>query len=319
MPLDIEINTSIGYEYKALRHNTLLHSFKGVGVNSVIYSYVQGMLYTYITESLLNGSHDVDVIAVDDFLNESTDLSDSITINTFLRPAQDLIHVFDSGDNSIDLTWTLSLDDADATFAFYNVYSNSGSGSIDYTTPVTQLAAGVVTYDTGVLAIGDWLWAIRVEKTDGKIEENVDNIISQKIPDEPSPIGLPGANEQDTFISIIPVSGGKVFIEFPYLGTCDHFNIYWNDVGSDLSDFSFVSADDSFTRVEGIFQSHTTIQATTKDNTEVYFLIRPVSATAVIQANTNVISVTLDGKNPEPADNLVLTAVGDDSNSEATS
>ena len=283
----------------------------GTKYQSIIYSYATQTAFQYITKALLNGSHTIRVAVVDALDNVSDYISDTISINTYLRPVQSFIHTLDN-DNSITLGWNVSPDDADPTFDKYNIYSNSGSGEINFATPIIQLVASTIIYDTGILANGDWKWAIRVQKTDGKIEENYQNIIRQKIPAVPQQMGLPAAIDDDTDLTVIPLSGGCALLQliFPY-SDANTFNVYWNDIGADILNFDLVTPNETFTRQSSNIQEHTTGQITTEQSKEYWFLIRGENSNGE-EDNENIISAILDGKNPFAGSGLTLTAIAGD-------
>ena len=288
---------------------SFLYSYKtGVG-KSILYSYLKGVLYKYITPALDNGAHTIKITAFDELDNESAILSGTITIDTYLRPAEQFSGEL-KANNSIDLTWDKSPDDADATFFRYNIYDNNGSGEIDFATPQAQKVAGSISHNTGILGNGDWKHAIRVEKTDGKIEQNVNNIVRIKIPDVPPPPGLPGSRDDDTQLTVIPETGGKarLFMYYPY-EEATHFHIYWQPKGSLISHFSLSAPNEEFDRSADIIQDHLTPRITSEESRKYFFVCRAVNSSNREEENKNIVAATLDGKAPQQPTTMTLTAI----------
>lgn len=283
----------------------------GVSAYPIVYSYQAVTTYVYKSRAKSNGAHTVKVYAIDELGNTSILVSASITLNTYLRAAENLTHEL-LGNSSIDLSWDVSPDDADAEFAFYNIYNNAGSGEIDYDTPVAQLAAGVITYNTGILANGDWLFGLRVKKTDGKIEDNVHNVIRQIIPNVPDAPGMPGSIDDDTQTTVLAVAGGKakIYVIYPYTAA-DHFNVYWRKKNSGQA-FTYGSPQQQFDYQTAAIQDFTTDQITYEESDTYEFVVRAATASNVEEENTDMIEVVLDGRVPDAPTGLTLTAIASD-------
>ncbi len=98
-----------------------------------------------------------------------TDASSAITIDATAPPAPSGAGASLNGDSSATLTWAVSTPETDV--ANYRVYSNNGSGAVDYSTPITTLSAGTTTYTTPVLT-ADVLYRFVVRAVDAAGNED---------------------------------------------------------------------------------------------------------------------------------------------------
>jgi hypothetical protein len=73
------------------------------------------------------------------------------------------------------LVWDLPADESD--ILQYNIYSNSGTGTIDYTSPINSVSAGVNGYTTPPLTVDAlYVFAVRAQDVAGNIEQNTNTV-----------------------------------------------------------------------------------------------------------------------------------------------
>lgn len=93
----------------------------------------------------------------------------------------------------------------------YNIYSNSGSGPIDYSAPVANTSS--LAFTTAALTAGEWRFGVRA--TDGTLEEmNLDAAVRLVLDASLADVtNLPLAPAS---LSAWPIAGGKVRVTWTY-------------------------------------------------------------------------------------------------------
>ncbi len=99
------------------------------------------------------------------------DYTQSVAFDGILPPAPAGLGANLNPDSSALLSWLAPADSSDVSQ--YNIYSNNGSGNVNYATPLASVAVGVNQYTTAVLA-NDALYKFSVRSADaaGNIESN---------------------------------------------------------------------------------------------------------------------------------------------------
>jgi len=172
----------------------------------------------------------------------------------------------------------------------YNVYSNGGSGPIDYTTIVATTSG--LTFETAALAHpGDWRFAVRAD--DGAYEEtNLDASVrlaldaaGADVTDLPTaPLGL----------SAWPIAGGKIRATWTYstLKPITGFHVY---VGTTTPDYGTVAATVAYSPALRSFQADLSGLA---DATAYAIGVRAYDA-AGEEANTTTATATTKATGPD--------------------
>lgn len=136
--------------------------------------------HSWKSDELSDGTWKWAVRTVDEAGNEETNVvTASVAINTFPDPVTDLDYTFDDGTDKVTLTWTGSVSsDIDE----YNIYSNGGSGFIDYATIVATVSDPTVTWLSGaIVASGTYNYGVRAVDSSGKEELNTDKVVTVEI------------------------------------------------------------------------------------------------------------------------------------------
>ncbi|MBI1961392.1 MAG: fibronectin type III domain-containing protein [Parcubacteria group bacterium] len=104
------------------------------------------------------------------------DAASSVTIDGIAPPAPtNLSASVNSGTLVATITWTAASPSTDVSQ--YNVYSNNGSGSINYATPVTTIAVGTNQYITPALTADSlYKFVVRSRDAAGNIEQNANSV-----------------------------------------------------------------------------------------------------------------------------------------------
>jgi hypothetical protein len=189
----------------------------------------------------------------------------------------------------------------------YNVYSNAGSGPINYATPVAS-GLSVLTWTSSALSFpGTWSFSVRAYDTvSGLEEQNLDCAISiildsngNDITNRPLP---------PTAIRAFAMAAGSIRVEWYYppsagLKAPTGFNVYAGTGGS--PNYGSPAATVAFST--GIANTFVSNLAGFVDGTTYTIGVRAYNATAE-ESNTNTVTVTADATGPAAVGALAGTA-----------
>lgn len=200
---------------------------------------------TYTTTRLADGTY---IFRVDPEDAAGNKLTSSITTSIALSRAPDppaalVVTDFDVGTETFTATWTESTS-ADVTE--YRIYSNGGSGAVDYSSPVATVAAPASSASWAEVgaAAGDWIHAIRAY--DGTFEEdNVHVRYEHELGGSPlAELGLQPATPANPLA--VAIAGGKVSLLCSYpaaaedaVGTVIN---WYGDAGTGTIDYGTIIA-----------------------------------------------------------------------------
>jgi len=158
-----------GYQGWGKTDATLYHVYWDAGLGGPLTFLAETSHTTYTSGRLEDGTYVFRIDPLDAAGNRRvSSRTRSITVLRMPDPVTDfMVTGYDAGTTTFSATWTAP---ATAGVTEYRIYSNGGSGPIDYSTPVATIAApatGGSWVETG--SAGDWAHAIRVVK--GALEE----------------------------------------------------------------------------------------------------------------------------------------------------
>lgn len=198
----------------------------------------------FITDELDDGTYEFRVDPCDNAGNCLTSGSTvSVDIDKFPNAPTNL---------SID-TYTEATDDADFSFTIsttpsvtnHRVYTNGGSGAIDYTSIVATIASPTAVFTLNLPLSGKYLVGIRA--FNGTLEEdNVDVVVAFELGGGPVDLLDPQPNTPTSFV-VIPAAAATFnfftnYEPFEELGVATVINFYRNDGLGGAVDFSTIIA-----------------------------------------------------------------------------
>jgi len=191
----------------------------------------------YITPILPDRVHYYVVKAVDEAGNLSDAACVKIEASGAPYPISNLRYSSLPGPK-IYLYWQESpSDDVD----HYNIYSNAGSGEIDYSSPIAQ-ASGTYWQSEEILSSGVWKFNVRAVDKDGFEETNFHNEITIE---DVENLGYP---QPPSNLTATPISNGRIELSWDSSLSNDvkQYNIY-HDAGS-----GSINYDEPFASVESV-------------------------------------------------------------------
>ncbi len=256
----------------------------------------------YKTDALDDGTYNFVVRAVDDAGNEDTNTTPvTVVIDTYPLAPTDLEYTFDDGTDKVTLTWTAS---PSADIDKYNIYSNGGSGFINYSTPIAVVNSPTVTWESdAIVAAGTYNYGVRAEDAGGKEEFNSDVTVTVKIKDTPIE-EIPNLPNAPVGLTLTPVAGAKIQIDWLYDVTDQEvvpsvFSIYYdNNTGV----MDYVTPLDtvlySTGTVQGKYLAFTFTTGALGDGLDYEFGVRAKSAAGDEEENTVTETATADSTAP---------------------
>jgi hypothetical protein len=256
--------------------------------------------YKLITVPLATATHKLAVATIDSQNNYSSYISGAATVGPFTMPPRFTAFVY-AGTNAITISWTKpSTGNPDS----YRIYSNGGSGSINYGSTYATPAGTATSYSATGLTTGTWYF--QVEAVKSGVQSDTDFILKVVVPRTVVPPPPPvDADKSIETINAENVTVGKLKISFMWLyGTAaSQFRIY-HDNGTGTIDYAHPI---TFSRTNGFKQTYTSPQLCFLDGKQTYkFVVRSVSSDGVEDTNTVEHEVTLDGVAPEDVEDLTV-------------
>lgn len=257
--------------------------------------------HTWKSDALTDGTYKFAVRAVDDATNEETNVtSTSVTISTYPLAPTDLEYTFNDTTDKVTLTWTAS---ASADIASYRIYSNGGSGYIDYDTVVATVSHPTVTWTSGAISSsGIYNYGVRAVDSGNKEEFNTDVIVSVDIIGPPI-TEQPDVPNEPTGLTATATGGGKITVAWVYNdreedATPTKFNVYY-DNGTGNVDYNtpLTSVNYSTGTQDGRHLAFSYLTAALTDTTTYIFGVRSSTATDE-EDNTTTVSATADASAP---------------------
>lgn len=196
----------------------------------------------FTTEDLEDGTYTFRVVAVDAAGNEAAGVTVIVVHDRPPTPVANLLLTSFTAPTTFTATWTPS---PSSDVLTYFIYSNGGSGPIDYSTAVASVAAPAAGHTwTDAAVAGDWQIAVRA--FDGTfLEDNVSEFYSFELGGAPLVLRSPKpATPYDLLVT--PIAGGALEIAVKYNPTSEDavgsvINLYY-DSGSGTIDFSSIFA-----------------------------------------------------------------------------
>lgn len=260
-----------------------------------------GVAHTYKSGALTDGTWKWTVRAVDDATNEETNVTTvSVVIATYPLAVTDLAYTFNDTTKKVTLTWTAS---TSSDIANYRIYSNAGSGYVDYDTVVATVAHPTVTWTSGAITTaGTWNYGVRAVDSGGLEELNSDVVVSIEL------VGSPVSEEADlpnapTGLEALAVAGAKIQLTWVYNdideeATPDTFTIYYDNGSGTVN---YVNALDTVLYSTGTtLNKHLTFTFTSAalmDTTTYIFGVRAKDGSDE-EANTVTVTATADSTAP---------------------
>jgi hypothetical protein len=84
-------------------------------------------------------------------------IGDACAPDTVPPPAVKNFHAELLSEGKVKLSWSPS---TASDIASYHIYSDNGTGTVDFNTPITTVGAGTLSWTTGQLAVGDYIFGI---------------------------------------------------------------------------------------------------------------------------------------------------------------
>lgn len=248
-----------------------------------------------------NGTYKIKVQSLDNKGNINTGVEGTVIIDFYPLPPVDLTI---SGDvlNNVTLDWNHSVNGAPD---YYVIYSNSGYGNIDRTTPLDTISGSLLTY-TANLPDGNWKFVVESKKN--SVESVNFKTVSIVLPLSAYIPPSPGLGRV-TGLVLSNVSVGKVKIDFYWLygSSASKFNIY-SDNATGTIDYDTPYA--TFNRQNKLIQTYTTDRLHLTDEEKTYkFVVRACTSSDVEEENTDEYSIVVDGKAPDEIQDLTLGSI----------
>jgi hypothetical protein len=264
------------------------------------------MTYEIISIPVSDGTYKIKVISQDDLGNINSGVESTVVVDFIPLPPTNIFYVV-AGSN-ITFTWEHSINGAPDN---YIIYGNGGSGSIiNRSSPLATISGTLLTQ---MITVANGTWKFVIESKENGIEsltlDSIDITIptSNTVPFKPGPSG-PNQNKP-TNILLENVSVGKVKVSFFWLhgNNASEFNVY-HDGGTGV--ISYASPQFSFARQLTLVQKYTTTQLNSLDvNTPYQFVVRAKSPDGIIEQNTDIYLIDVDGVAPANATDLQLDSV----------
>lgn len=242
----------------------------------------------YITDILDDGVYYFVVKAVDDAGNLSEAACKKLIVNGAPQPVFSLNYSFKPGPK-IYLYWQPSR--ADNLYT-YNIYSNNGSGEIDYSQIYDSTDQTFWTSD--ILSSGIWKFNVRCMDASGLEETNFHNEITVNIT---SGISYP---EPPSNLRAYAISNGKIKLVWNESSSSDaaKYNIYY-DNGSGTIDYSKKIASVNHTNYFGGLSEVSYITLPLVNGVTYKFGVRTENIAGTEEKNTDIVaSATADTQAP---------------------
>jgi len=249
--------------------------------------------YSWTTSRLDDGTYKFGVRARNVSTNEETNVSViPITIDTYPASVNDLAHSFDDPTHTLTLSWTES---ESSDVAGYRIYSNGGSGDVDYSSSIGDVATESFDYDMTGLT-GDYRFGVRAYDASAQEEQNIDVWIDVTV-DAGDLAMVPNA---PSGLAAQAIAGGVIRLSWRYNTTipaaegaaCDEFHVYYDNGTGTVNYGSSIGTVDN---TGGImtFDSGALSHGTTYK-----FGVRSVAASGAEEQNTTTASATADTSVP---------------------
>lgn len=187
----------------------------------------------------------------------------------------------------------------------YNIYWNSGSGPIDYSTPLATVSG--LTYATAALsASSDYKFGVRAYSTTNGLEEkNLDAFVEIVL--DASFVDVTTVPKAPAGLRAFALSGGSVRVEWTY-PSVDHstvtgFHVYSGTGGTP----SYVTPVATVLETAGLWGTYGTTLTGLSDGTVYTIGVRSYNGTGE-ETNTATVNVTADSTAPSVVDSLAGVA-----------
>lgn len=260
---------------------------------------------TWVSEPLTDGTYKFVVRAVDEAGNEDTNTTSvSVVIATWPEAPSALAYDYDEDTDKVTLTWSGG--------ATVNVYSNGGSGDIDYTTPEASSQTSPWT-SAALTGPGTFRYAVRA--VSGAREEKNLSYIEFELDAAADEVLRPG---EPYGLRVTPAAGGTFTVEGFYdprrptvngrqAAAISTLEIY-HDNGTGTMDWNSAIGTATLSAAVGAYVfSYTT--GAYAHGTSVKFGARAVSASATAGSNTDTETGVADANAPAAPTSLAGTAV----------
>ena len=255
--------------------------------------------YSWTSGHLTDGTYKFAVRARNESTNEETNITYlSLTVSSVPEPATGLAYSFNDGTHELTLSWTASVS---SDVAGYRIYSNGGSGAIDYTTPIDSTTGTSWTYDMTGLT-GHYKFGIRAYDASALEELNMD--VWQSIVVDSGDLAMPP--NAPSGLAGIAIADAKVRLSWRYnrtipqdqLGTCSEFRVYYDNATGTMD---YVTAIGTVS-LDGRFITFDTASLT--GGLTYKFGVRSATADGVEENNTVTVSVEADSTPPSAPESL---------------
>ncbi len=197
----------------------------------------------YTTKCLEDGTYVFRVVAVDEAGNEAPGVETTVIHSRPPTPISDLLLTSFIGPTTFTATWTPSPSSSVVT---YEIYSNGGSGEIDYSAAVASVAAPAAGHTwTDAAVAGDWQINVRAKSASFE-DDNVSEFYSFELSGV-APIVLSSPKPATPYAMLAtPGVGGIITLDATYNATSEDvaataINFYY-DSGTGTIDFATIFA-----------------------------------------------------------------------------
>lgn len=270
-----------------------------------------GVTHYWKSGELAEGTWKFGVRCVDEAGNEETNTTTvTVVIDTYPHAVTNLAYSWDDVLKKVTLTWTGSTSsDVDK----YRIYTNGGSGFVDYTTVVAEVSDPTATWTSAAIATpGTYNYGVRAVDTGGKEERNTDRVVSIEL------VGTPPSEEPDLpnaphGLEATAIAGAKVQLDWLYdqeyeEATPDTFNVYYdNGTGTVSYAAPLDTVAWSAGSASGRYRAFTWLSGALTDGTTYKFVVR-AEASGDEESNTVEVSATADSTTPAAPSSLTGAA-----------
>jgi len=259
------------------------------------------LAYEVVSDKLTSGDYKFGIKSVDNLENYSTVAQGDVTISNFTMFPRFISLTKLNNPRRAILSWTQPATGNPDT---YNIYSNNGDGSCDFT--LYTSVSGSTTSKEVVMNV-DGIWIFKIEAVKNSIESFNRFTASVEVPfNLAKPPAAFDAVKQITSVDAKNSNVGKIDFSFLWIygSAANTFRLYHDRGSGAIYWNSFLE----FTRVSGYYQRFTTEQIYFGEtDAEFRFVVRAVNQYGVEDLNTEEHTVLLDGVAPTTPQNLILS------------